>query len=86
MDIEKELRMLQALRDDGTLTVNEFDVAAEKIMSDYERDHDPDLQSPQSIEIQRELTRIDQQWELDRQKYFSSHRSPDMAFSVSKMP
>ena len=35
MDIEKELRMLQALRDSSPLTVNEIDAAAEQIMSDY---------------------------------------------------
>jgi len=69
MDTETELRMLQALRADSPLTVNEIDVAAEQIMSDDQRDQDLELQSRKAIKIQVELARLDRQWVLKRQKH-----------------
>ena len=69
MDIEEELRMLQTFRDNSPFTVNEIDEAAEKIMSDFEADHDPEVRSRKAIKIQVELARLDRQWVLKRKKH-----------------
>ena len=106
MDIEKELEMLQALQEMGTLTENEFNSAVEKQVSAHQWKQDQELKGPQaaglgrylsqvdgqthsSSAIQGQLTRLDQQWDLDSRKCFSSHRNavylPTKALGLIKL-
>lgn len=91
MNLADELRKLQELRQDGTLTEAEFAAAKAKVIaqgaSSSSGTDEAMQQHLEDIKRQNEVAQLDRQWELERERYmvpgqYGSRHLPSKGLSV----